>query len=87
MLGQARLHIPASDNIMETEFFGLSDELAITMGRTAAMTLSDDTHTPVTVRLGNGLVLLIGYDLITERIVIGRDGFREYAQEWGSGVL
>ena len=87
MVGKATIHIPASNNIGETTVVGLSDDVAIGIGRIAAMTLSDDNHIPVTVTLENGLVLLIGYDLITDRIVIGRDGYREYAGEWGSGVL
>lgn len=87
MFGQAKLHIPASDNIGETEFQGLSDELAMTTARTAAMTLSDDNHVPVTVVLGNGDILLIGYNLIRDMIVIGRGGWREYAQAFGGALL
>ena len=87
MFGQARLHIPASDNIMETEFSGLSDELAMTTARTAAMTLSDDNHVPVTVILGSGAILVIGYNLIRGEIVIGRGGWREYALAFGEAIL
>ena len=59
MFGKATLDIPASGNIGHSRTEGLSDRMALSFGRTAAMTLSDqDDH--VTVTLESGEVRVIG---------------------------
>lgn len=59
MFGQATLEIPQSGNIGPSRTDGLSDQLAMIMGRTAAMTLSDKDGY-VTVSLQSGEVRFIG---------------------------
>ena len=61
MYGKARLDIPASGNIGPSKYDGLSDQLAVTTARVAAMTLSDPT-TPVKVTLDDGTQVHIGLD-------------------------
>ncbi len=58
MFGKAILYIPASENIGPSQTRGLSDELAITTGRLAALTLSEHDK-PVVVMLSDGTVELI----------------------------
>lgn len=71
MFGQATLDIPSSGDIGPSHTIGLSDELAITIGRTAARTLSEQDGY-VTVRLESGETILIGHDTIYDQVVIGR---------------
>lgn len=59
MFGNATLEIPASGIIGPTQVDGLSDELAMTIGRVVARTLSEYDE-PVTVLLENGKMAVIG---------------------------
>lgn len=59
MFGQATLEIPRSGDIGPSRTDGLSDQLAMTIGRTAAWTLSEQDGY-VTVTLESGSVRLIG---------------------------
>jgi hypothetical protein len=58
MFGKATLDIPQNGPIGPSHTIGLSDELAMTIGRTAAWTLSDK-HMFVTVTLESGEVIEI----------------------------
>lgn len=60
MFGNARLDIPASENIGPSCTTGLSDRLAMLFGRIAAMTLSD--RVPIEVTLNDGTSVHIGLD-------------------------
>ena len=60
MFGNARLYIPANENIRPSCTTGLSDQLAILLGRIAAMTLPD--RVPVEVTLNDGTSVHIGLD-------------------------
>ncbi len=71
MFGKATLEIPNSGVIGPSCTTGLSDELAMTIGRTAARTLSEQDGY-VIVTLESGSVRVIGYDTIHDRVVIGR---------------
>lgn len=58
MFGNATLEIPASGVIGPTRVDGLSDELAMTIGRVAAMTLSEqDGHITVSLESGEQVTL------------------------------
>ncbi len=71
MFGQATLEIPARGTIGRSFHDGLSDELAMSIGRTAARTLSEqDGH--VIIRLSDGDTKLIGYDTVLHKLVFGR---------------
>ena len=59
MYGKATLDIPAVGNIGRSRTDGLSDELALILGRTAAWTLSEQDGY-VTVTLESGLRRIIG---------------------------
>ncbi len=59
MFGQATLEIPQSGNIGPSQTIGLSDRMAMIMGRTAASTLSEYDGF-VRVCLESGEVRLIG---------------------------
>lgn len=60
MFGKAALDIPASGNIGPSRTEGLSDELAMCIGRMMAKTLSEHDG-PVVVSLGNGQVIGLEY--------------------------
>jgi len=64
MFGTTRLYIPGSENIGPSFYEGLSDEVALASGRTAAYTLSDDDG-PVLVTLSDGTSKVIGYDSVS----------------------
>lgn len=61
MYGKATLDIPASGVIGPSRTEGLSDELAMTIGRTAARTLSEPDGF-VTVTLENGSKFFLDID-------------------------
>ena len=71
MFGEATLYIPENEDIGPTYDVGLSDELAMSIGRTAAWTLSDE-HMFVIVTLANGSVRVIGHDTVRGELTIGR---------------
>ncbi len=73
MFGTATLDIPGCGVIEPSYTTGLSDELAMTIGRIAAMTLSE-LDGLVMVKLSDGEVKVIGYDTVTDKIVIRRLG-------------
>lgn len=62
MFGQATLQIPRSGNIGPSTTTGLSDELAAIIGRTAAMTLSEEDGY-VIATMGDGTIMIIGTDV------------------------
>ena len=70
MFGTATLDIPASRNIGASRTEGLSDELAMTIGRTAARTLSGQDGF-VAVTLSDGTEKTIGCDTFNGKLVIG----------------
>lgn len=71
MYGKARVNIPASLGIGPFSVEGLSDDLAIITGRTAARTLSvQDGFVQVT--LNDGRELVIGHCELTGKLTIGR---------------
>lgn len=70
MFGKARLYIPGSGNIQSSRYDGLSDELALATGRTAAYTLSEHDG-PVVVTLSDGTDKVIGYDSVSGNLRIG----------------
>ncbi len=71
MFGKATIEIPRCGVIGPSRTEGLSDALAMTIGRTAAWTLSErDGH--VTVTLESGSVRVIGHDTIHGKLTIGR---------------
>lgn len=69
MFGQATLEIPASGTIGRSFHDGLSDELALIMGRMAARTLQDGF---VVITLSDGKQKVIGHDVIGNILAIGR---------------
>lgn len=71
MFGKATLTIPADGDIGPSRWTDLSDDLAMTIGRIAAMTLSDE-HQFVFVTLGSGEEKVIGLDTLTGELAIGR---------------
>ena len=71
MYGKAVLNIPACGDIGPSRTPGLSDELAMAIGLTAARTLSEQDGY-VTVLLESGETVVIGHDTIHDRLVIGR---------------
>ena len=67
MNGKAVLDIPESGEFGRSLDEGLSDELAMVMGRTAALTLSyHDRHVIVTLESGN--VVVIGPDHLPDPV-------------------
>ncbi len=70
MFGTAILDIPRSGVIGPSRTEGLSDALAMSIGRTAAYTLSDQNDR-VTVSLESGDILVIGYDAVRHELFIG----------------
>lgn len=85
----ATITIPESGPCPESTHDGLSDELAMSYGRRAAMTLSDGAV--VTVVLSNGHEVVIGLDEATGELTIEHPismdvirrcgGFREWAND------
>lgn len=71
MFGTATLEIPQSGNIGPSRTDGLSDDLAMCIGRIAAGTLSEQDGF-VTVSLESGIVEVIGHDTLTGELTIGR---------------
>lgn len=71
MFGQATIDIPASGTIGRSVTDGLSDELAMVLGLTAANTLSEQDGF-VVVTLSDGTKRVIGYDTVKGTMVIGR---------------
>lgn len=70
----ATITIPKCGPFPESTHDGLSDELAMSFGRRAAKTLSDDDGF-VTVRLSTGKHLVIGHADDNGNMVIGRVQF------------
>jgi hypothetical protein len=71
MFGQATLEIPRAGDTGPSRTIGLSDDLAMIMGRIAAWTLSEQDGC-VAVTLESGEVKLIGHDTSTNALVFGR---------------
>ncbi len=94
MFGNATVNIPTNGVIGPSETGGLSDELAVSIGRIAARTLSEP-NTFVTVTLECKAVILIGYDENTDSLIVGWShdvirrfgGFREYAAFMGGPII
>lgn len=75
MYGTATLEIPQVGNIRASRTEGLSDKLALVMGRVAAWTLSEqDGFVIVTLEDGRGWT--IGNDTAKGELVFGRLGRR-----------
>ena len=66
MYGKATLNLPQGER-----YEGLSDALAMSFGRIAAWTLSDEDEF-VTVTLESGSVRVIGLDTILGKLSVGR---------------
>jgi len=75
MFGKATLQIPGSGDIGPSEYRGLSDELAMAIGRRAATTLSEHDGF-VVVTLSDKQIRVIGNDTIRNELIIGRLPFR-----------
>ncbi len=71
MFGTATLEIPQVGDIGPSFTDGLSDRLALTMGRTAAWTLSEQ-YGFVLVTLASGEVKVIGHDTVRGELTFGR---------------
>lgn len=71
MFGQATLEIPRSGNIGPSRTDGLSDEMAMLLGRAAARTLLEQDGL-VVVTLSDGTLKTIGYDTLMDKMIIGR---------------
>lgn len=71
MFGHATLYIPENDDIGPTYDTGLSDELAMTIGRTVAWTLSDGEE--VIVTLESGEKVIIGRNTSTGVLKVGHN--------------
>lgn len=85
MFGSATIDIPGNGVIGPTHVEGLSDQLAVCMGRIAAMTLPDAFITAI---LESGILIVIGCDEFTGEIVIRRcEGYREYANNIVGGPI
>ncbi len=71
MRDKARLNIPSTDVTGPFHVSGLSDALALDIGRMAAWNLSEqDGYVHVTLESGN--VTVIGHDTLGKKLVIGR---------------
>ena len=70
MYGHATITIPKCGPCPETTHDGLSDALALSFGRRAARTLSEQDGYVVVV-LESGMQRLIGYDTCHNAVVIG----------------
>jgi hypothetical protein len=94
MFGNATVSIPDDGVIGPSLTDGLSDELAVSIGRIAALTLSEP-NTFVTVTLECKAVIVIGHDENTGSLIIGWShdvirrfgGFREYAAFVGGPII
>lgn len=71
MFGNATLEIPRSGNIGPSRYPGLSDQLALVLGRSAARTLSDEDGY-VKITYSDGSVKLIGHDTANDVLIMGR---------------
>ncbi len=71
MYGNATLEIPGSGDIEPSRYLGLSDELALVLGRFAARTLSEEDGY-VRITYSSGQVKLIGHDTANNRLVFGQ---------------
>ncbi len=67
MFGTATLDIPRSGVIGPSRTEGLSDKMAIAIGRAAAWTLSERDDR-VTVSLESGQIMVIGFDRDTNKL-------------------
>lgn len=70
MFGNATLEIPRTGTIGPSRTEGLSDTLAMIIGRTAAWMLSEGDGY-VIVTLESGEVRVIGHDTLTNKLTIG----------------
>lgn len=70
MFGNATLEIPRSGVIGPSRYPGLSDEMALVLGRFAARTLSEQDGY-VVITYSSGQVKLIGPDTANGDIVMG----------------
>lgn len=85
MFGNATIDIPGNGVIGLTHMEGLSDQLALCIGRIAAMTLPDAF---ITVILEGGTLVVIGCDEFSGEIVTRHcDGYREYANNIVKGPI
>lgn len=75
MFGTATLEIPQVGDIRPSRTGGLSDRLAMVMGRVAALTLSEQDGF-VIVTLADGTARTIGRDTVTGELIIGPLGER-----------
>jgi len=75
MFGQATLQIPKVGNIGPSTTRGLSDKLAMMIGRVAAQTLSEEDGW-VIATMSDGMVKVIGCDTTTGETIIGHLGGR-----------
>ena len=75
MFGNATLDIPQSGSIGPSHTEGLSDELAMVFGRTAARSLSEQDGF-VIVTLSDGTEQTIGNDTFSGELVLGRLTYR-----------
>lgn len=77
----ATITIPKSGPCPESRHDGLSDALAMSFGRRAARTLSEQDGY-VTVMLESGSVRVIGHDTVTGELTIGRlhPNYRTYQE-------
>lgn len=71
MFGQATLYLPTTSTIGPSKYSGLSDAMAMSFGRTAARTLSEEDGF-VLVTLENGSEIVIGHDTLNGVLTIGR---------------
>ncbi len=73
MYGTATLEIPQVGDIGPSRTEGLSDELAMVIGLTAAWTLSEQDGF-VIVTLADGTARVIGHDTVKGELTFGRLG-------------
>jgi hypothetical protein len=94
MFGNATVEIPGNGVIGPSKTDGLSDRVAVSIGRIAAITLSEP-NTFVTITLECKAVIIIGHDENTGSLIIGWShevirlcgGFREYAAMVGGPII
>jgi hypothetical protein len=73
MYGTATLEIPQAGDIRPSRTEGLSDRMAMVMGRIAALTLSEQDSF-VIVTLADGTARTIGHDTVKGELTFGRLG-------------
>lgn len=71
---QAILYIPRSGDIGPTQHGGLSDDMALAMGRTMAYTLSEECQEYVIVTLSDGSIRTFAVDWLSDELRCGRVG-------------